>query len=83
MRVRKGLPKRAVAKPSRGGVGFRPVSTDGLPVLGRVTRLPNLVVATGLGANGLTFGPSAGAMAAELILGRDPDVDLSAFRPDR
>lgn len=64
-------------------VGFRPVSTDGLPVLGRVSRLPNLVVATGLGANGLTFGPSAGALAAELTLGRDPDVDLSAFRPDR
>lgn len=64
-------------------VGFRPVSTDGLPVLGRVTRLPNLVVATGLGANGLTFGPSAGALAAELALGREPDVDLSAFRPDR
>ncbi|MBO0828562.1 MAG: FAD-binding oxidoreductase [Streptosporangiales bacterium] len=64
-------------------VGFRPVSTDGLPVLGRVSRLPNLVVATGLGANGLTFGPSAGALAAELALGREPDVDLAAFRPDR
>ncbi|HEX6446897.1 MAG TPA: FAD-binding oxidoreductase, partial [Streptosporangiales bacterium] len=64
-------------------VGFRPVSTDGLPVLGRVERLPNLVVATGLGANGLSFGPPVGALAAELALGREPDVDLTAYRPDR
>lgn len=64
-------------------VGFRPVGTDGLPTLGGVPRLPNLVVATGLGANGLTFGPSAGALAAQLALGHDPGVDLTPYRPDR
>lgn len=64
-------------------VGFRPVSTDGLPVLGRVTDHPDVVVATGLGADGLTFGPYAGSLAAELVLGRVPETDIGPYAPDR
>lgn len=64
-------------------VGFRPVSTDGLPVLGRLADHPDVVVATGLGADGLTFGPFAGAVAADLALGRAPDLDLRPYAPDR
>lgn len=64
-------------------VGFRPVSLDGLPILGRADGLDGLVIATGLGANGLTFGPCAGALAADLALGGTPTTDLTAYRPDR
>ncbi|MQA02625.1 MAG: FAD-dependent oxidoreductase [Streptosporangiales bacterium] len=64
-------------------VGFRPVSTDGLPVLGRLTDHPHVVVATGLGADGLSFGPYAGSVAADLALARDPDLDLAPYAPDR
>src|ERR1700746_3314648 len=38
-------------------VGFRPVSKDGLPLLGRIPSVPGLVIATGLGPYRLTVGP--------------------------
>ena len=38
---------------------------------------------TGLGSQGLTFGPFQGTAAARLAMGEDPGLDLSAFVPDR
>jgi D-amino-acid dehydrogenase len=64
-------------------VGFRPVTPDGFPLLGAVPGLDGLVVATGLGANGLTYGPLTGVLAAGLALGEQPPFDLAPFRPDR
>ncbi|GAA1076374.1 FAD-binding oxidoreductase [Nocardiopsis composta] len=64
-------------------VGFRPASRDDLQLLGPVRALSGAVVATGLGAVGLTYGPYQGAVAARLALGEDPGSDLSMFRPDR
>ncbi len=62
-------------------VGFRPVTPDGLPLLGRIRE--GVVVATGLGPIGLTLGPYLGAVAADLALGRDPSLDVAPFRLDR
>jgi D-amino-acid dehydrogenase len=64
-------------------VGFRPVGPDGRPLLGAVAGVPGLVVATGLGASGLTMGPYAGAIAAKVALGKEPGIDLSLFDPVR
>jgi glycine/D-amino acid oxidase-like deaminating enzyme len=64
-------------------VGFRPVTPDGYPLLGAVPGLDGLVFATGLGANGLTYGPLTGVLAADLALGGRPPFDLTPFRPDR
>src|SRR5690606_27033766 len=64
-------------------VGFRPASRDDLQLLGPVRALSGAVVATGLGAVGLTYGPYQGAVAARLALGEDPGSDLSMIRPDR
>ncbi|PSK83582.1 D-amino-acid dehydrogenase [Murinocardiopsis flavida] len=64
-------------------VGFRPGSSDGLPILGTPRHLPGVVVATGLGASGLTFGPYQGALAAGLAVGEAPGFDIEDFRPDR
>jgi D-amino-acid dehydrogenase len=64
-------------------VGFRPVTPDGFPLLGAVPGLGGLVVATGLGANGLTYGPLMGVLAAGLALDEEPAFDLTPFRPDR
>ncbi|RCG26592.1 FAD-binding oxidoreductase [Sphaerisporangium album] len=74
--------------------GLRPVTADGRPLLGPIgghgwngggtggTR--NVVVATGLGAYGLTAGPYAGMVAACLALGERPPLDISPYsaRPD-
>ena len=64
-------------------IGFRPASPDGRPLLGAVTGVDGLVIATGLGAEGLTLGPRTGAMAARLALGQSPGANLSAFDPLR
>jgi glycine/D-amino acid oxidase-like deaminating enzyme len=64
-------------------VGFRPMSPDGRPMLGPVPGVEGLVVATGLGANGLTLGPYVGAVAALVALGEPPGVDLGPVNPLR
>jgi D-amino-acid dehydrogenase len=64
-------------------VGFRPAGPDIRPLLGPVPGLDGLVVATGLGASGLTMGPYAGAIAARLALGLPAGTDLTAFDPLR
>jgi D-amino-acid dehydrogenase len=64
-------------------VGFRPASADGLPLLGQVRGVEGLVVATGLGASGLTLGPRTGSIAARIVLGVRSDVDLAPFDPLR
>ena len=62
-------------------VGFRPMGPSIRPLLGPVPGLAGLVVATGLGASGLTMGPLAGSLAAQAALGLAPDIDLKPFAP--
>jgi D-amino-acid dehydrogenase len=62
-------------------VGFRPMGPSIRPLLGPVPGLDGLVVATGLGASGLTMGPLAGSLAAQAALGLAPDIDLEPFAP--
>lgn len=64
-------------------VGFRPMSPDGVPLLGRHPGLPGLVIGNGLGPNGLTMGSYCGRLLAELIVGPRPEDDLAAYRVDR
>lgn len=77
------LPELAEASVVETRVGFRPGTHDGRQLLGPIERLPGVLVATGLGSQGLTFGPYQGVVAARLAMGEDPGVDLSAFVPDR
>lgn len=64
-------------------VGFRPVSEDGLPLLGALTEYPELLVATGFGPSGLTLAPFCGRLIAELAFDETPAFDLAAFAPER
>jgi D-amino-acid dehydrogenase len=64
-------------------VGFRPMSRDGLPLLGQSSSIAGLILATGLGRYGLTLGPYVGLLAAQLALGETPSSDPSCFLPDR
>ncbi|TDQ47183.1 NAD(P)/FAD-dependent oxidoreductase [Actinorugispora endophytica] len=76
-------PGLAAAGVVEARVGLRPEGVDGAQLLGVVDSLPGLVVATGLGSEGLTLGPYQGAVAARLAMGEDPGLDLEPFRPDR
>ncbi len=60
-------------------VGLRPLADR--PAIGAVRGLPGLFLVTGFGAAGLTMAPVAGAALAQVILGRTPELDLSAFAP--
>ncbi|GGB45733.1 oxidoreductase [Lentibacillus populi] len=64
-------------------IGFRPMGPDVLPLLGTFDSVKRVVVATGLGASGLTMGPYVGALAASIAEGKKVDVDLTAYRPER
>jgi len=60
-------------------VGLRPVYAPGPPLIGHLT--DRVVVATGLSAYGLTAGPFTGRIAADLALGHEPPIDVTAYRP--
>lgn len=62
---------------------LRPASADGLPLLGRVTGRPGLVVATGHFRNGILLAPITGTLIAELIVQGRTTIPLAPFRPDR
>lgn len=47
--------------------GFRPLTPNDIPLIGRDERYRNLVYATGLGWLGITFGPAIGHIISHLI----------------
>jgi D-amino-acid dehydrogenase len=63
--------------------GSRPMSADGLPLIGRPRRYRNVVVAGGHGMYGLTLAPATAQAVAELVVEGRSRSDLSAFDPDR
>ena len=63
--------------------GWRPMTYDDLPVLGPVTNLQNLMLATGHGMLGVTMSAATGLLVSEMICGRTPSLDVSAYSPAR
>jgi D-amino-acid dehydrogenase len=47
--------------------GWRPMTPDGLPLVGRVPALENVYVAAGHGMLGVSMSPATGRLIAELI----------------
>jgi D-amino-acid dehydrogenase len=64
-------------------VGLRPASADGLPILGPLPQVRNLVLATGHGPVGLRLGPYSGKVIAGIVSGGAPEPDLAPFAVDR
>lgn len=65
--------------------GMRPCSPDGLPYIGRMAPVQNLLAATGHGMLGVTLAPLTGKWIADTIMGRDADnsVELECVAPNR
>ncbi|HRQ23993.1 MAG TPA: FAD-dependent oxidoreductase, partial [Anaerolineales bacterium] len=59
--------------------GLRPVTPDGMPIIGRSPHHSNLTVASGHAMLGLSLGPGTGQAVAELINGRETAFDFSPF----
>ena len=64
-------------------VGFRPVGPGFRPFLGWVPEVDGLAIGNGLGAAGLTIGPLAGRLLADLVAGQRGLMDLVPFDPAR
>lgn len=64
-------------------MGFRPGSPDGLPFMGQVPEIPGLWVASGHYRNGVALAPITATVMSGWIMGQEPEIDMSAFRPDR
>ncbi len=63
--------------------GYRPVSPDGMPYIGRHRRYRNLVYAGGHAMLGLSAAAGTGQLIKEIIRGERSSIDLSAFNPER
>jgi D-amino-acid dehydrogenase len=62
--------------------GLRPCTPDGLPSIGGVPLLDNLIVCAGHAMLGITLAPVSGRIVADLVDGRS-EIDLTPFDPAR
>ena len=62
---------------------YRPVTQDGLPLIGAVPGIAGAYIATGHNVWGMLNGPATGEAMAELIAGGETRVNLRPFDPVR
>ena len=67
----------------RRWAGLRPVTPDGVPIIGRSTRWTNVTIAAGHGMTGLTLGPATGRLVAQIVGGEPPAIAIDRFSPGR
>jgi glycine/D-amino acid oxidase-like deaminating enzyme len=77
-------PALASAKVLARQACYRPITRDGLPLIGRVSDVEGAYVATGHSVWGILNAPATGEAMAELIVdGAAQTLDLSPFNPTR
>ena len=67
----------------RRWAGMRPVTPDGVPIIGPSSRWRNVTIAAGHSMTGLTLGPGTGRIVAQLVCGEAPDIAIDRFSPRR
>ena len=63
--------------------GLRPVTPDGLPYIGRLSNLDNVVVAGGHAMLGISEGTGTGKLVTEIIQAKETSININAFYPHR
>ncbi len=63
--------------------GWRPMTWDSSPIIGRTPRLENVYLATGHNMLGMSLATATGKLIAELMSGHSPHIDPAAFSPQR
>ncbi len=63
--------------------GFRPLSPDGLPYIGRHSKYANLTMAGGHAMLGVSLAAGTGKLVEELVGGKKTSIDVSAFDVER
>lgn len=63
---------------------YRPLTVDGVPLIGPVPGVPGAYLATGHGSWGILNAPATGRMVSEMVLdGASHSVDATPFAPSR
>ena len=70
-------------EPTMSWMGFRPSLPDSLPVIGPSRSGSDVIHAFGHGHIGLTLAPITGRIVADLVLGQEPEVDITPYLPTR
>jgi glycine oxidase len=68
---------------TRTWAGLRPVTPDGMPIIGREPRVEGLWYATGHGRNGILLAAITGQIIAKLLAGENEIEHLPTLRPER
>ena len=63
--------------------GLRPVTPDGLPYIGRVSNIDNVIIAGGHAMLGISEGTGTGKIVSELIQSKETSININAFNPQR
>ncbi|HCJ09195.1 MAG: FAD-binding oxidoreductase [Lachnospiraceae bacterium] len=77
------IPALKDAKLVRSWGGWLDMSIDRVPIMGKVTEVPGLILACGFTGHGFGTAPAVGYMLAQMAVGEETVVDLSALRYDR
>ena len=67
----------------RTWAGLRPLTSDGLPIIGPDPEVEGLIYACGHGRNGILLGPLTGEVVRDLIIRGETPHDLSAYDVQR
>jgi glycine oxidase len=63
--------------------GLRPVTADGMPIVGMAPGFENVCLALGGGRKGMLFGPAMGKAAVDLLLDGSTAISIAACSPER
>jgi glycine/D-amino acid oxidase-like deaminating enzyme len=77
------VPTFAHAEVHSSWAGLRPMSPDGLPLVGRDPEFPNVIYACGHGKNGILLAPITAECVAALAGGQRSPVDVACFGVER
>lgn len=63
--------------------GWRPMSADGMPIISRSPRLPNVLIAAGHSMLGISMAPATGRLVAEMLSEAETHIDPSPYSVER
>jgi sarcosine oxidase subunit beta len=68
---------------ARAWAGLYEMTPDGLPIIGPAGEVEGFYLIAGFSGHGFQHSPAAGRVLADLVVGRDPGMDLRPFAADR
>jgi glycine oxidase len=77
------IPRIGMLSPMPAWSGLRPMTPDGLAIIGREPEAPALIYACGHGRNGFLQAAITAEVVSALARGLDPPWNITPFRPDR